>query len=90
MEDLPPAEAVVENKRQPDCHRNFASGCRSERNKKHLEMASLAEAATANGIFASLRLKPERETPVRHWHTSCIMAAQNDLIRDFATDEQLA
>lgn len=53
-------------------------------------MASLAEAATANGIFAWLRLKPGRETPVRHWHTSCIMAAQNDLIRDFATDEQLA
>ena len=84
MEDLPPAEA----KRQPECHRNFASGCRSER--KHSEMASLTEAATANGIFARLRLKPGRERPVRHWHTVCIIPARNDLIRDFATDEQLA
>lgn len=57
------AEVVtsVKNKRRPECHRNLASKCLSERNRKHAEMASLAEAATTNRFFARPRCKPDRE-----------------------------
>ena len=57
------AEAVtsVKNKRRPECHRNLAWKCLSERNRKHAEMASLAEAATTNRFFAWPRCKPDRE-----------------------------